>query len=119
MAQIGWPHGLTKAHGLPDHSPDLKSTAELLSKHEREGSREYAKLADSYFFPVSSILPLSDETNPPANGARHGFVSLAITKIGSSPPLHLLAGSWAAVGKWNHWREFNSRCWVVETSAPS
>jgi hypothetical protein len=36
--------------------------------------------------------------NPPASGARHGLVGLTITQIGSKPTLHLLAGSWAAVG---------------------
>ena len=40
----------------------------------------------------------ADEMNSPASIARHGFVKLAPGwVIGSSPTLHLLAGSWAAV----------------------
>ena len=44
-----------------------------------------------------------DEMNPPASGTRHGFVAVPIPiQVTGTPALHLFAGSWAAVGKWNH-----------------
>jgi hypothetical protein len=44
-----------------------------------------------------------DKMNPRARGTRHRLVALAIPiYIVGRPALHLFAGSWAAVGKWNH-----------------
>jgi hypothetical protein len=44
-----------------------------------------------------------DEMNPPASDTGHGFVKLAVGYlIGSSPALHVQAGSWALVGEGNH-----------------
>jgi hypothetical protein len=55
----------------------------------------FAGLEDLAYFGV-------DEMNPPATGARHGFISLSFGQMIGSPALYLLAGSWAAVDERDH-----------------
>jgi hypothetical protein len=67
------------------------------------GATEHAVEAALFVFRLQHLARFwVDEMNPSAGGACHRLVGVPADKIIGGPTLHLLAGSWAAVGKWNH-----------------